>query len=149
MYIGSYKRYSQQHGQSMIEFALILPLMVLVIAGIFDLGRAFFAYVAISNAAREGARLDTFWPDTTTIAEINTTVTTEIGSATTVDPTKIASINIACGNAYTPVATDAALKACPHEQPIRVTVTYTHEFILRLFFPQPLILRRSAEMMRP
>ena len=81
----------------MIEFALILPLMVLIVVGIFELGRAFFAYIAISNAAREGVRIYTFTPDTTTFSEINSDGCTEIGTATLVDPDKIDSIDIFCG----------------------------------------------------
>jgi hypothetical protein len=66
-----------------------------------------------------------------------------------VNVSKIASIQIQCGNTYAVVSTDAALKACPKWQPIRVTVTYNHDLILRLFFPATLTLRRSAEMMVP
>ena len=142
-------KFHHQPGQSMIEFALILPLMVLVVVGIFELGRAFFAYIAISNAAREGARIYTFSPDTTTIAQINTTVSTEIGNQTLVDPNNIASIVIKCGNTYGVVDTKLKLDACPSEQPIRVTVTYSHKLILGGFFSQPLLLVRSAEMMKP
>jgi hypothetical protein len=43
-------------GQSLIEFALILPLFLAMVLGIFDLGRAIFYYSTIHNAAREGAR---------------------------------------------------------------------------------------------
>lgn len=43
-------------GQSLIEFALILPVLVLIIYGVFDLGRAFYAVITIANASREGAR---------------------------------------------------------------------------------------------
>lgn len=39
-----------------MEFALILPLLALILMGIFDLGRAFYAYNVVANAAREGAR---------------------------------------------------------------------------------------------
>jgi len=39
--------------------ALILPVFILVLVGILDFGRAFYAYNAISNAAREGARYGT------------------------------------------------------------------------------------------
>jgi Flp pilus assembly protein TadG len=46
-----------QRGQSLVEFALILPIFVLVLAGIFDLGRAVFAYNTISNASREAVRV--------------------------------------------------------------------------------------------
>jgi Flp pilus assembly protein TadG len=46
-----------EHGQSLVEFALILPIFILVLAGLFDLGRAVFAYNTISNASRESVRV--------------------------------------------------------------------------------------------
>jgi Flp pilus assembly protein TadG len=46
-----------QRGQSLVEFALILPIFILVLAGLFDLGRAVFAYNTISNASRESVRV--------------------------------------------------------------------------------------------
>ena len=42
-------------GQSLVEFALVTPILLLVFAGAADFGRAFYAYVAIENAAKEGA----------------------------------------------------------------------------------------------
>jgi uncharacterized protein (UPF0333 family) len=141
-------------GQSMVEFALILPLMVLVIVGIFELGRAFFAFIAISNAAREGVRMYTFTPDDTTIADINITVRTEIGTSSLVDPMQISDVIIACPDhdpeiGQTRVNNDTTLAACPHEQWVRVTVKYNFDFILNLFFSQPITLTRSAEMVKP
>lgn len=41
----------------MVEFALILPIFVLMLVGIFDFGRAIYAYNTISNAAREAVRV--------------------------------------------------------------------------------------------
>jgi hypothetical protein len=43
-------------GQSLVEFALVLPLILLVLMGVFDLGRGIFAFNEVSNAAREGGR---------------------------------------------------------------------------------------------
>jgi Flp pilus assembly protein TadG len=43
-------------GQSLVEFALILPVLLLILMGVIDFGRAIYAYNAVSNAAREGAR---------------------------------------------------------------------------------------------
>lgn len=43
-------------GQGLVEFALALPLLLLVILGIVDFGRLFLMYSAVSNAAREGVR---------------------------------------------------------------------------------------------
>ncbi len=44
-------------GQSLVEFALILPIIILLIAGFVEIGRAVFAYNTIANAARQGARV--------------------------------------------------------------------------------------------
>src|SRR5262245_40567801 len=44
-------------GAVLIEFALSLPILLLVIVGIFDFGFAFQQYVVATNAAREGARM--------------------------------------------------------------------------------------------
>lgn len=41
----------------MVEFALIFPIFILVLVGLFDLGRAVFAYNTISNASRESVRV--------------------------------------------------------------------------------------------
>jgi Flp pilus assembly protein TadG len=49
--------HDRSRGQSIVEFALILPIFVLVLVGIFDAGRAVFAYNTINNAAREAGRL--------------------------------------------------------------------------------------------
>jgi Flp pilus assembly protein TadG len=43
-------------GQSLVEFALILIVLMLIFMGVFDLGFAVYAYNTISLAAREGAR---------------------------------------------------------------------------------------------
>ena len=46
-----------ERGAVLIEFALVLPLLLLLIVGMFDLGFAFQQYQAVTNAAREGARM--------------------------------------------------------------------------------------------
>ena len=44
-------------GQSLVEFALVFPVVALLIFGLVDLGRAVYAYSTIANAARQGARV--------------------------------------------------------------------------------------------
>jgi Flp pilus assembly protein TadG len=44
-------------GQALVEFALVFPIALLVLFGIFDVGRLVFMYTGLTNAAREGARL--------------------------------------------------------------------------------------------
>jgi hypothetical protein len=50
------KKPRKHKGQSLIEFALILPLLILLLMGLFDLGRAVFYYAVLNTAVREGTR---------------------------------------------------------------------------------------------
>ena len=44
------------HGQSLIEFAIIFPLLFFLVTGFLDLGRGVFYYSSLSNAVREATR---------------------------------------------------------------------------------------------
>jgi Flp pilus assembly protein TadG len=48
---------NREEGASMVEFALVLPLLLLLVFGIMEAGWAFAQQVEVRNAAREGARL--------------------------------------------------------------------------------------------
>ena len=52
----------EQRGASLVELALVLPLFMLMIAGIVDLGWAFNNFMIITNASREGARYASHFP---------------------------------------------------------------------------------------
>ncbi len=86
-------------GQSMVEFALILPIFVLILIGLFDAGRAIYAYNTVSNSARAGVRVAIVDQNTTRIkdaarqkaaglgltnGDVTTTVCTELGCPLTV-----------------------------------------------------------------
>ena len=49
---------ARDRGAAAVEFAIMLPLLLLLLFGIIDFGRALNAQVTITQAAREGARLD-------------------------------------------------------------------------------------------
>lgn len=53
---------AEQRGSSLVEMAIGSLVLVLVLAGVADLGRAFHSGIAISNAAREGARYAARYP---------------------------------------------------------------------------------------
>jgi len=46
-----------ERGAVLVEFALALPVLLVLIAGTVDLGLALHKYQAVTNAAREGARM--------------------------------------------------------------------------------------------
>ncbi len=49
-------RRHKERGDSLAEFALIIPVLLLIVIAILDFGRAIYAYSVVSNSAREGAR---------------------------------------------------------------------------------------------
>lgn len=92
----------RQRGSNIVELALTLPVLLWILIGILDMGRAVFAQNMISNAAREGARYGSVDPsDTAGITQrVNDT-------ALGLDPANLA------------VGVDATLVT------VTVTVTYT------------------------
>jgi Flp pilus assembly protein TadG len=51
------RRGSDETGAELIEFAIVLPILLLVVAAIMDFGFLFQRYEVVTNAAREGARV--------------------------------------------------------------------------------------------
>lgn len=49
----------EQHGQALVEMALVIPLFFLLLFGVIEMGRISYAYITVSNATRAGARIAT------------------------------------------------------------------------------------------
>jgi Flp pilus assembly protein TadG len=47
---------SDERGEALVEFALVAPILVLILVSILELGRVVDAWLVVHNAAREGAR---------------------------------------------------------------------------------------------
>jgi Flp pilus assembly protein TadG len=47
----------RREGQALVEFALIVPIFLLLVLGVFEFGRAWNVYQVLTDAAREGARV--------------------------------------------------------------------------------------------
>jgi len=52
----------RRRGQSLVEVALLLPVLIIIMAGVIDLGRALDASIVLANAARTGARFGSMHP---------------------------------------------------------------------------------------
>lgn len=52
-----------EQGQSLVELAVILPMLLLLLLGVVDLGLGFRTYITLTNAAREGVRWVSIHPD--------------------------------------------------------------------------------------
>jgi Flp pilus assembly protein TadG len=47
----------RERGSELIEMAIVTPVLLLIVAGIFDFGMMFRSWEVVTNAAREGARV--------------------------------------------------------------------------------------------
>jgi hypothetical protein len=52
-----------ERGTSLVELALIMPVFLMLVLGVFDFGNGFNTYIGMSNAAREGALWITRFPN--------------------------------------------------------------------------------------
>jgi Flp pilus assembly protein TadG len=51
-----FMKWNDQRGGALIEFAIVLPLLLLLVGGIVDFGILFYNKQVLTNASREGAR---------------------------------------------------------------------------------------------
>jgi Flp pilus assembly protein TadG len=124
----------------MVEFAMFLPVLVLTIAGILDLGRAFYSLITISNAAREGARYGV----------MNHSDTGTGIKAAAVQEAESSGITLSLANVVPTCPPYDTLPPCQRFNPIKVTVNYTYDdMIFAFFFPDGITMERSVEMLVP
>ena len=78
-----------REGQSIVEFTLILPILLIIIMGIIQFGLVLSGYITISNAAREGARVGII---DKTVASINSKVNEAFDLSPTLSLTSVSDI---------------------------------------------------------
>ena len=49
--------HTRERGSAMVEAAITIPLLLVLMVGIFEVGRAYQTWQVLTNAAREGARM--------------------------------------------------------------------------------------------
>ena len=74
------KSLRNEKGQSLIEFAILLPLLLLLLMGILEFGLMLNAYLSINNSAREGARLGIVDGSNLEISELITNLSTNLST---------------------------------------------------------------------
>lgn len=67
------KRLRNQKGQALVEFAVVLPVLLLLVMGIAQFGMLLSSYLTLENAAREAARAGIIGSTDTEIEEVITT----------------------------------------------------------------------------
>jgi Flp pilus assembly protein TadG len=104
-----------ERGQSLVETALILPILLLLLAIVVDVSRAFDAMMILTNAVRQGARYASLEPSPT-LSDVQAMVVADVvGSGTNI--TNMSNFN--AGNVDV-----------QYTQAVEVRVTATYDFSL-------------------
>ena len=134
-----------QRGQELIEFALTFPLFLLFIYGIVEMGRFFHVMIAISNAAREGARYGMAYG-----------INRGVGNVYTLDENVVDSAAVKeAGNfdlklTASQVAASCIPSTCVPGGRLRIVVNYTFRPMTDMIFPRAGInLEQDMEMVVP
>lgn len=67
----------KERGQSVVEVALLFPLLIMLLMGVVDFGRAYYTLVALSDAAGEGVTYAAIYPSDVNGIQLRTTEATE------------------------------------------------------------------------
>jgi Flp pilus assembly protein TadG len=74
-------RSTRRPGQALVEFALIAPLLLLIILGMVEFARAWSAHHVIADAAREGARLSAIFDASIDATAVHDSVVAKLNRA--------------------------------------------------------------------
>jgi Flp pilus assembly protein TadG len=112
-------RLKSQSGASAVEFALILPILLLLVFGIIEMGFVLFDKAMITNASREGARTGiSYRVPPFTDEEISNVVSSYLGNAL-----------ITFAESANPTATVTRNGSNPGDE-LKVTVAYTYTSLI-------------------
>ncbi len=109
-----------KRGTAAIEFAIILPLLVVFIFGIMEFGLVFYDKAMVTNASREAARAGIVYRDPPlTVAEMQSVVDSYCGGRL-----------ISFGGGPSPTTTVPSGECTNHGDELVINVAYQYEFLL-------------------
>ena len=133
----------RRSGQSLVEFAVVLPVFLLVLAGILDFGLGLYSQMTIINAAREGARFGVVDTSTSTmVADVKARVASMSGG---LDQSKL-NVTVSCQR-----PSGSSFVSCSGAQwqsgdGVLVTVHYDYAMLWPLAFGTHLDLSSTVQM---
>ncbi len=122
----------QARGQSIVEFTLLLPLLIILIGGLTDLGMAFIVAIGLQNAVHEGAR---------EAANTQNLTANDLGVKDTVIA-QIPAITLFSGIAVTNTAPSGA--ACDAEVTVTASGTFNYTILRYIGFTTAQISRSTT-----
>ena len=123
----------RSRGQSLVEFAVVLPVFLLILFGIMDFGFLLYSRMTVINAAREGARIGITYTETPNMIP-SMAVSQVTGSSGGLLTSGMVTVTCVDGTPSTPNCSGFPTSTPPSVNPgdsVRVNVTYPY----RPFFP--------------
>lgn len=143
---GAKRRRKRSHGQSLVEFAVVLPVFLLILCGILDFGFALYSRMSVINAAREGARAASVAPDHTTIDSTATARAVAAASSSGLTVTN-PDVTVTCVATASPGSCDfASQTGAIAGDSLRVTVSYAYRSFFPFLFGASFNLTSSVQM---
>ena len=133
------RRRRRSRGQSLVEFALVVPILFLILCGILDFGFLLYSRMTVINAAREGARVATAM--TEDAGALPSAVSNQVsaaagGLAVSTATCRVPKGSTSCGGFSGTAAGDS----------VRVTVSYDHHAFFPLLFGAAIPMSSTVQM---
>jgi Flp pilus assembly protein TadG len=99
-----------ERGATAVEFALLVPILIILVFGIMEFGRAYNVQMSLTNAAREGAR--------------SMAITKNEDAARIAAKNATAHLSPALQNGNITISITAGTSGCPANEQTTVTISY-------------------------
>lgn len=140
----SWRRHKKDRkAQSVMEFAISVPVLLLIAFGAIELGQVYQTKIVIVNATREGARYLIYHPDDASFSFTGTLAAVKAEAVNSGVTITNSDILVSCVNL------DAFTDKCDRVNPVSVTVSLTYKLGLLGIFKSTIELKDSARMMVP
>jgi Flp pilus assembly protein TadG len=138
------KNRKSERGTELVEFALVLPFLLLCCLGVIEIGRAYYTYNILAKAVRDGARFASAdsisWTGTMPASTITNTQNVVVyGNVTGSGTKKLPSL-------LTSQVTVTPSTITPSEHYVNVTVTYPYSPVFGMIIPSGLTLSPTVKM---
>jgi Flp pilus assembly protein TadG len=138
------RRRPRTRGQALVEFAVVLPVFLLILSGILDFGFLLYSRMTVISSAREGARVAIDAPKSTPaqqaqIPSIITNRVTQAASGLNLAELTVEHLCIPACN-FTPTGNAKAGDS------VKVTVRYDYHSIFPLLFGQSIPMSSTVQM---
>lgn len=118
-------------GQAVVEFALVLPIFLMLIFGVIEMSRVGYSYVTLNNAVRSGARI-------ASLGGVDSDIRSTIASSAPLFNSNLISIQITPNDSSRHSGSSVTISA---SYPVTLSTP-----ILSQFLPNPVVVRTSLAM---